>query len=82
MSKATEYPMDSGRNEYFSAASLLSLHDGNKKESKQYSMGVDIDFKYFFTTNAFIHQRMIEFLNRLQLNNQEYKKWNRKREIL
>ena len=42
MPKDTEYPMVSGRNEFFVSTSLLYFHDVNGKESKQDDTGTNI----------------------------------------
>ena len=66
--------MKVGSYEDFSDASLLNLHVDNIEESDKWNIFKDIKFKAIVPSiiNHFFYQRMVDFLNKLEFNDQEY----------
>ena len=75
MSVDTDYPLVFMVNEDFAAVLLLSLHGNNNEDNEKQDIVTNIEFEAIVTSikNYFFNQRMVDFVNKLELNYQKYK---------
>ena len=72
ISKNIEYQLVVGSNEYVAAASLITLHGDNIEEYDKQDIVTNIEFEAILPSikKHFFHQRMVDFLNKLELSDQ------------
>ena len=69
-----ESQLNFGSNENVSAASLLNFYDNNIEEYEKQGIVTNLKFEYIITSikKHFFHQRMVNFVNKLELSDHEY----------
>ena len=59
-----------GSHEYVAAASFLTLHDDNIEKYEKQDIVTKIEFEFILASikNCFFHQRMVDFMNKVELS--------------
>ena len=72
--KNKQYKLVISINEYFAAASLLTLHGNNIEYSDKQDIFPNTEFEAIITSvkKNFFHQRMMNFVNKIELSDQKY----------